>query len=133
VGIEGVPGAVPQLPYQTEQAALRMVTLTKSEERSKSGGEQWKREANDGWKSWEGSKVQNPQSRGTCGQFSTLGFERAGHEGQGSSPGLDVSRVSAPDIRYCQIKTTPCVEKKDLLDPDHRAVTLFGFRVETLG
>jgi hypothetical protein len=47
----------PQLPDQREQAALRRVTVTESEERSKSGGEQWKREANDGWESWQGSKV----------------------------------------------------------------------------
>jgi hypothetical protein len=35
-------------------------------------------------------------------------------------------------VRYCQIKTTPRVEKKDLLEPDCRAVTL-GFRVKQLG
>jgi hypothetical protein len=48
---------VPGLPDQTEQAAPKTVTLAKSEERSRSGGEQWKRKANDGWESWQGSKV----------------------------------------------------------------------------
>jgi hypothetical protein len=62
----------PQLPDQTEQTALRRVTLTESEKRNRSGGEQWKREANDGWESRQGSKVQNPQPRGTWGQFSSL-------------------------------------------------------------
>jgi hypothetical protein len=32
---------------EREQAAPRRVTLTKSEGRSRSGGEQWKKEAND--------------------------------------------------------------------------------------
>jgi hypothetical protein len=63
--------------------------------------------------------------------------ERAGHEGQGSSPRLEcpvnLSWVSAPDVRYCQIKTMPHVERKDLLEPDCRAITLFGFRVRRLG
>jgi hypothetical protein len=48
---------VPGLPDQTEQAAPKTVTLAKSEERSRSGGEQWKRKAIDGWESWQGSKV----------------------------------------------------------------------------
>jgi hypothetical protein len=56
-GIGDIPGAVPQLPDQTEQAALRRVTFTESEERGRSGGEKWKREANDGWESWQVSKV----------------------------------------------------------------------------
>jgi hypothetical protein len=63
--------------------------------------------------------------------------ERAGHKGQGSSPQPDrpvnLSWVSAPNIRYCRIKTMPRVEKKDLLEPDRRAVTLFGFRVRQVG
>jgi hypothetical protein len=63
----------PQLLDQTEQAAPKRVTLTKSEDRSRSGGEQWKINANDGWESRQGSKVQNPQSGGTWGQFSSLG------------------------------------------------------------
>jgi hypothetical protein len=45
--------------------------------------------------------------------------ERAGHEGQGSSPRLEcpvnLSQVLAPNVRYCRIKTTPCVERKCLL------------------
>jgi hypothetical protein len=46
--------------------------------------------------------------------------ERAGHKGQGgSSPRLEhsvsPSWISALDVRYCQIKTTPHVEKKELL------------------
>jgi hypothetical protein len=35
-------------------------------------------------------------------------------------------------VRHYRIKTTPCVEKKDLLEPDYRTVTL-GFRVKRLG
>jgi hypothetical protein len=35
-------------------------------------------------------------------------------------------------VRYCQIKTIPCVEKKDLLEPDGSTVTL-GFWVQWLG
>jgi hypothetical protein len=42
---------------EREQAAPRRVTLTQSEEKSRSGGEQWKRKANDGWESLKGSKV----------------------------------------------------------------------------
>jgi hypothetical protein len=46
-------------------------------------------------------------------------WERAGHKGQGTSPRLEhpvnLSQVSAPDVRYCQIKIMPRVEKKDLL------------------
>jgi hypothetical protein len=45
--------------------------------------------------------------------------ERAGQEGQGTSPGperpANLSWVLAPDVRYCRIKTTPCVERKGLL------------------
>jgi hypothetical protein len=58
---------------EKEQAAPRRVALTESEERSRSGGEQWKREANDGWEIQKGSKVRDPQSGGTWGQFSSLG------------------------------------------------------------
>jgi hypothetical protein len=40
-------------------------------------------------------------------------------ESQGTSPRLEhpvnLSQVSAPDVRYCRIKTTPHVERKDLL------------------
>jgi hypothetical protein len=45
--------------------------------------------------------------------------ERAGHEGQGTSPRpespVKLSQVSAPDVRYCRIKTMPRVERKGLL------------------
>jgi hypothetical protein len=57
LSIGGIPGVVPRLPDQTEQSALRSVTLTESEERSRSGGEQWTKEANDGWESRQGSNV----------------------------------------------------------------------------
>jgi hypothetical protein len=29
-------------------------------------------------------------------------------------------------VRFCRIKTTPRVEKKDLLEPEHGTVTLSG-------
>jgi hypothetical protein len=74
VGVGGVPGTGPRLPDQTERAALRRVTLTEFEERNRSGGQQWKRDANDGWESRQGSKVRNPQSGGMWGQFSSLGL-----------------------------------------------------------
>jgi hypothetical protein len=50
-------GRKPEREREREQAALRRVKLTKSEERSRSGGEQWKTKANDGWESQQGSKV----------------------------------------------------------------------------
>jgi hypothetical protein len=59
---------------EREQAVPKRVTLNKSEERSRLGGEQWKRKANDRWESQQGSEVQNPKSRGTWGQFSILGL-----------------------------------------------------------
>jgi hypothetical protein len=71
----------------------------------------------------------------SCGVNSAVWvWERAGHEGQGTSPEhpVNLSWVSAPDVRNCLIKTTLRVEKKDLLEPDCRAVTL-GFRVKQLG
>jgi hypothetical protein len=38
-------------------------------------------------------------------------WERAGYESQGTSPSLEhpinLSRVSVPDVRYCQKKTMP--------------------------
>jgi hypothetical protein len=62
--------------------------------------------------------------------------EREGHEGQGSSSRPErpvyLSQVSAPDVRYCQIKTMPCEEKKDVLEPDLRTVTV-RFRMQHLG
>jgi hypothetical protein len=81
------------------------------------------------------SKIHSPEAHGV--NSAVWVWERAGHEGQGISPGLEhpvnLSQVLAADVRHCRIKTTPRVEKKDLLEPDHRAVTLFGFRMEWLG
>jgi hypothetical protein len=53
------------------------------------------------------SKVRSPKA---CGVNSAVWvWERAGHEGQGTSPRLErpvnLSWVSAPDVRYCRIKT----------------------------
>jgi hypothetical protein len=59
---------------EREQAAPRRVTLTEAEDRSRSGGEQWKRKANDGWESWQDSNIQNPQSIDAWGQFTSLGL-----------------------------------------------------------
>jgi hypothetical protein len=44
VGIGGTPGVMLQLlrPREREQAAPSRVILTESEDRSRSGGEQWK-------------------------------------------------------------------------------------------
>jgi hypothetical protein len=63
------------------------------------------------------SKIHIPEA---CGVSSAVWVrERAGHEGQGSIPRLEHpvnhSQVSAPDVRYCCIKITPRVERKDLL------------------
>jgi hypothetical protein len=81
------------------------------------------------------SEIHSPEAHGV--NSAVWVRERAGHKGQGTSPRpeqpVNLSRVSAPDVRNCQIKTTPRVEKKDLLEPDHRAVTLFRFRVKWLG
>jgi hypothetical protein len=78
------------------------------------------------------SKIHNLEARGV--NSAVWIWERAGHKGQGTSSRLErpvnLSRILAPDVRYCQIKTMSCVEKKDLLESDHRAVTLFGFRVK---
>jgi hypothetical protein len=46
-----------RLEREREQAASRRVTLTESEERSRSGGEQCKRKAYDGWESQQDGKV----------------------------------------------------------------------------
>jgi hypothetical protein len=63
------------------------------------------------------SKVHSPEA---CGVNSAVWVrERAGHKSQGTSPRLEhpdnLSWVSAPDVRDCQIKTKPNVERKDLL------------------
>jgi hypothetical protein len=59
-------------------------------------------------------------SQEACGVNSAVWvWERAGHESQGTSRGLEhpdnLSQFSAPDVRYCWKKTTPCVESKGLL------------------
>jgi hypothetical protein len=63
------------------------------------------------------SKIHSPEA---CGVNSAVwDLERAGHKSQRSSPRpehpVNLSLVLAPDVRYCQIKTMPHVEKKDLL------------------
>jgi hypothetical protein len=74
------------------------------------------------------SEIHSPEAGGV--NSAVWVRERAGHRGQGSSPRpehpVNLSWVSAPDVRYCRIKTTPHVEKKELLEPDHRTVTLSG-------
>jgi hypothetical protein len=76
------------------------------------------------------SKIHSPEAHGV--NLAVWVQERVGHKGQGSSPRLErpvnLSRVSAPDVRNCRIKTMACVEKKDLLEPDCRTVPL-RFRV----
>jgi hypothetical protein len=80
------------------------------------------------------SKIHSPEAHGV--NSAVWVWERAGHKGQGSSPGpehpVNISRILARDVRNCRTKTTPCVEKKDLFEPDCRAVTLFGCRVKRL-
>jgi hypothetical protein len=60
------------------------------------------------------SKIHSPEAHGV--NSAVWVRERAGHEGQGSSPKperpVNLSWVLAPDVRYCQIKTTPHVEKE---------------------
>jgi hypothetical protein len=80
------------------------------------------------------SEIHSPEAHGV--NSAVWVQERAGHKGQESNPGQDCpvnfSRVSAPDVRNCRIKTTPRMEKKGLLEPDHRAVTP-RFRVKWFG
>jgi hypothetical protein len=63
------------------------------------------------------SKIHSPEAHGI--NSAVWVRERAGHEGQGSSPGLEhpvnLSQVLTPAVRFCRIKTTPHVERKDLL------------------
>jgi hypothetical protein len=63
------------------------------------------------------SKIHSLEARGVSSAV-WVG-ERAGHEGQGTSPRpeypVNLSRVLAPDVRYCRIKTMPRVERKVLL------------------
>jgi hypothetical protein len=64
------------------------------------------------------SEIHSPEAREVNSAVWVL--EKTGHEGQGSSPRperpVNFSQVSAPDVRYCRIKTMPHVEKKDLLE-----------------
>jgi hypothetical protein len=77
------------------------------------------RKANDGWESRKAvkSEIHCPEARGV--NSAVWVQERAGHKSQGTSPGpehpANLSWVLAPDVRYCQTKTTPRVERKDLL------------------
>jgi hypothetical protein len=68
------------------------------------------------------SKIHNPEAHGI--NLAIWVQERAGPKSQGSSPKpehpVNLSQVSAPDVRNYRIKTTPCVEKKDLFEPDRR-------------
>jgi hypothetical protein len=63
------------------------------------------------------SKIHSLETHG--GNSAVWVLERAGHKGQGTSPGpelpVNLSWVLAPDVRYCQIKTTSHVKRKDLL------------------
>jgi hypothetical protein len=110
------------------------VTLTESEERSRSGGEQWKRGLMMDGKAVKAvrSEIHSPETRGV--NSAVWVQERAGYEGHGTSPGLEhpvnLSWVLGPDVRNCQIKTMPCVEKKDLLQT---AGLNLRFRVSQLG
>jgi hypothetical protein len=113
------------------------VTLTESEERSRSVESSGRERLMMDGKSIKAvsSEIHSPEAHGVNSEVWV--WERAGHEGQGSSPRpehpVNLSWVSAPDIRYCRIKIMPHVEKKDLLEPDHRAITLVRFRVRQLG
>jgi hypothetical protein len=64
------------------------------------------------------SEIHSPDAHGV--NSAVLVMEKEGHGGQGTYPGpqrpSNLSRVSAPDVRYCRIKTTPLVERKDLLE-----------------
>jgi hypothetical protein len=74
------------------------------------------------------SEIHSPEA---CGVNSAVWVqERTGHEGQGTSPRpehpVNLSCASAPDVRYCLIKTTPCVERKGLLVQTARPPLLSG-------
>jgi hypothetical protein len=74
------------------------------------------------------SKIHIPEVHGV--NSAVWVWERAGHEGQGNRPRLEhpvnPSRVSASDVRYYRIKTMPHVERKGLVEPDCRAITLLS-------
>jgi hypothetical protein len=63
------------------------------------------------------SKIHSQEARG----FNSAVWvqERAEHKGQGTHPRpehpVNLSQVSAPDVRYRRIKTMPYMERKDLL------------------
>jgi hypothetical protein len=72
MGIVGIPGATTS-ETERDQAAQRRVTLTLPSLRRRVGQVDGSgREANGGWGSQQGSKVQGPQSIGTWGQLSSL-------------------------------------------------------------
>jgi hypothetical protein len=81
-------------PREREQAAPRRVTLTESEERSRSSGRE--RLMMDG-KAGKAVRyeIHSPEARGV--NSAVWVRERAGHEGQGTSPGperpVNLSRV----------------------------------------
>jgi hypothetical protein len=87
------------------------------------------------------SEIQSPEA---CGVNSAVWAQ----ESQGSSPGLErpdnLSRVLAPDVKYCRIKTMPRVARKDLLEiqtagccplppPDQGAETWVNWLVSFIG
>jgi hypothetical protein len=115
-----------------EQAAPRKVTLAVSEKRSRSVEE---RLMMDGKASKAvRSKIHSPYTHGV--NSAVWVQERAGHESQGTSPGLEhpvnLSWVSASDVRNCREKTTPCVEKKDLLEAQTAGLPLLGSECSSL-
>jgi hypothetical protein len=81
------------------------------------------------------SKIHSPEAHGV--NPAVWVRERARHKRQGSSPKpkhpVNLSRVLAPDVRYCQIKTTPHVEKKDLLEIQTTGLSPLRSRSNDLG
>jgi hypothetical protein len=74
------------------------------------------------------SEIHSPEAHGV--NSAVWVWERAGHKGQGTSPRpenpVNLCQVSAPDVRYCRIKTTPCTEKKALLGIQTAGLSLSG-------
>jgi hypothetical protein len=104
VGIGGIPGAAPQLPDQTEQAAPKKVTLSLRRGVGQVESSGRKRQMMDGKASKAvRSEIHSLEARGVSSAVWV--WERAGHEGQGTSLGpehpVNLSWVSAPDVRYC--------------------------------
>jgi hypothetical protein len=60
------------------------------------------------------SKIYSPEAHGV--NSGVWVQERAGHKGQGSSPRpehpANLSQVSAPDVRYCQIHVVTCGKER---------------------